>query len=150
MMLQLLIGTAVVSLTIVVIAAFVGVAIVVLTKIGGWFVSPPRIYKSLLSMVCVALWLMAALTVCVWIWAAIFAGLGVFPTFETDLYFSVVTFTSLGYGDITLPSEWRLLSGICTANGLLLFGLCTAFLVEFLRRLAEAQSATVRDAERSA
>lgn len=141
MLLQLLIGTAVVSLTIVVIAAFVGCAMIVLTKIGGWFVSPPRIYKSLLSLICVSLWLMAALTVCVWIWAATFAGLGIFPTFETDLYFSVVTFTSLGYGDITLPLDWRLLSGICTANGLLLFGLCTAFLVEFLRRMAAAQSA---------
>lgn len=140
MFFQLFIGTAIVSLTIIVIAVFMGVAIAVLNRIGGWIVSPPGIHKSLFSLIAVALWLMAGLTACVWIWASVFAGLGVFPTFETDLYFSVVTFTSLGYGDITLPLEWRLLSGICTANGLLLFGLCTAFLVEFLRRLMEASA----------
>lgn len=140
MFLQLLIGTAVVSLTIVVIAVFMGVAIAVLNRIGAWIVTPPGIHKSLLTLIGVALWLMAGLTACVWSWASTFAALGVFPGFETDLYFSVVTFTSLGYGGLTLPPEWRLLSGICTANGLLLFGLCTAFLVEFLRRLMAANA----------
>lgn len=53
---------------------------------------------------------------------------------QTALYFSVVTFTSLGYGDITLSSEWRLLSGIEAINGILLIGWTTAFLFAVLQR----------------
>jgi len=141
---QLAIGTAIVTLTIIVIAAFIGAAILVLTRIGDWFVSPPRLYKTIVSLIGVVLWLLAALTACVWVWAAALMGLGIFETFETGLYFSVVAFTTLGFGDITLPQEWRLLSGICAANGLLLFGLSTAFLVEFFRQLMEARAITER------
>jgi hypothetical protein len=47
----------------------------------------------------------------------------------------MVSFTTLGFGDVTLPHDWRLLSGIIAANGLILFGLNTAFLIEILNRL---------------
>ena len=146
MFVQLATGTAIVTLTIIVIAAFIGAAILVLTRVGEWFVSPPRLYKTIVSLIGVVLWLLAALTA--WLWAAALMGLGIFESFETGLYFAVVAFTTLGCGDITLPQEWRLLSSICSANGLLLFGLSTAFLVEFFRQLLEAQSAKAKDTPR--
>lgn len=146
MFVQLATGTAIVTLTIIVIAAFIGAAILVLTRVGEWFVSPPRLYKTIVSLIGVVLWLLAALTA--WLWAAALMGLGIFESFETGLYFAVVAFTTLGFGDITLPQEWRLLSGICSANGLLLFGLSTAFLVDFFRQLLEAQSAKAKDTPR--
>jgi len=47
----------------------------------------------------------------------------------------VVTFTTLGYGDITLPEqEWRMLSGIEALNGILLVGWTTAFLFAVVQR----------------
>lgn len=56
-------------------------------------------------------------------------------TFEKAAYFSVVTFTTLGYGDITLQtSEWRLLSGIEALNGILLVGWSTALLFVVVQR----------------
>jgi len=146
MFVQLATGTAIVTLTIIVIAAFIGAAILVLTRVGEWFVSQPRLYKTIVSLIGVVLWLLAALTA--WLWAAALMGLGIFESFETGLYFAVVAFTTLGFGDITLPQEWRLLSGICSANGLLLFGLSTAFLVDFFRQLLEAQSAKAKDTPR--
>jgi len=146
MFVQLATGTAIVTLTIIVIAAFIGAAILVLTRVGEWFVSPPRLYKTIVSLIGVVLWLLAALTA--WLWAAALMGLGIFESFETGLYFAVVAFTTLGFGDITLPQEWRLLSGICSANGLLLFGLSTAFLIDFFRQLLEAQSAKAKDTPR--
>jgi len=88
------------------------------------------------------LWLMAAHSAGVWIWAATFLAIGAFDALDPALYFSVVAFTTLGFGDITLAAEWRLLSGMLAANGLLIFGLSTAFLVEFLSRLRQAQSAS--------
>ncbi len=55
-------------------------------------------------------------------------------TLEAAFYFSAVTFTTLGYGDITLDSAWRLLSGIQAINGILLVGWSTAFIFAVLQR----------------
>ena len=55
-------------------------------------------------------------------------------TLEKAVYFSMVTFTTLGYGEITLGPEWRLLSSIEAMNGILLFGWTTALLFSILQR----------------
>ena len=140
---QILIGSLIASLTVVVEAAFLSGAIRALDRAGSWLAAPPHFYKTIVAIVCITLWLLAALSVAVWIWAAAYVGVGAFESLEPALYFSVVAFTTLGFGDITLPVEWRLLSGVSAANGLLLFGLSTAFLVEFLKQLSRAQSAAV-------
>jgi hypothetical protein len=49
-------------------------------------------------------------------------------SFEEAVYFSFVTFTTLGYGEITLGPAWRLLSGIEALNGILLVGWTTAMI----------------------
>jgi hypothetical protein len=59
---------------------------------------------------------------------------GQLDSFEEATYFSFVTFTTLGYGDITLSSEWRLLSGIEAFIGILLVGWTTALLFTVLQR----------------
>jgi hypothetical protein len=54
---------------------------------------------------------------------------------ESDVYFPAVTFTTLGYGDITLSSEqWRVLTGIEALNGVLLLGWSTALLYAVVHR----------------
>ena len=141
MFLQLITGSLVVSLTVAIEAAFIGGAIRILTLVGPWLITPPQAHKTISALIGVTLWLLAGLSIGVWIWAAVLVGVGAFEALEPALYFSVVAFSTLGFGDITLPVEWRLLSGICAANGLLLFGLSTAFLVEFLSRLRQAQAA---------
>jgi hypothetical protein len=49
-------------------------------------------------------------------------------SFDNALYFSLVSFTTVGYGDITLPAPWRILGGIEAMNGILMFGWSTASL----------------------
>jgi hypothetical protein len=52
------------------------------------------------------------------------------------LYFSMVTFTSLGYGDVVLPpSGWRLLASFEAANGILMFGWTTALIFFVVQHL---------------
>ncbi|MCF6224103.1 MAG: potassium channel family protein [Flavobacteriaceae bacterium] len=51
-----------------------------------------------------------------------------FETFEKAMYFSLVTFTTLGYGDITISSTNRMLAGFEAINGILLIGWSTAFM----------------------
>ncbi len=58
----------------------------------------------------------------------------VLGTFEEATYFSFVTFTTLGYGDITLAGAWRILSGIEALNGVLLLGWSTALLFTVVQR----------------
>ncbi len=56
-------------------------------------------------------------------------------TLEKAVYFSFVTFSTLGYGDITLSEGWRLLSGIQALNGILLVGWSTAILFAVVQRI---------------
>ena len=61
----------------------------------------------------------------------------------------MVAFTTLGFGDVILPQEWRLLGGLAAANGLMIFGFLTAMLVETLRHTRRRQrglSADIEDA----
>lgn len=86
-------------------------------------------------IVLVVLGLMATHTVEIWLYAAVYRMLGALPDFETALYFSTTSFTTLGYGDIVLAEGWRLLGSIEGANGLLLFGWSTAFLLSVVSRM---------------
>jgi voltage-gated potassium channel Kch len=70
-------------------------------------------------------------------WALLFAGLGLLPDLETSFYFSGITFTSVGYGDVMLPTCWRLLSVGLAVNGLLMAGWSTALLVYVVQRCME-------------
>ncbi|WP_051238799.1 potassium channel family protein [Gaetbulibacter saemankumensis] len=58
-----------------------------------------------------------------------------FSSFSESVYFSMVTFTTLGYGDITLTSHWRLLSGIEAINGILLIGWSTAMMYSLIENI---------------
>ena len=54
------------------------------------------------------------------------------------LYFSTVTFTTLGYGDITLLPRWQLISAFEATNGIVLFGVSTAFIFTVIQRLSQS------------
>lgn len=63
------------------------------------------------------------------IWAFAYIQLEAVNTIEEAIYFSLVSFTTLGFGDITLGENMRLLAAIEAANGILLFGWSTAIVV---------------------
>jgi hypothetical protein len=63
-------------------------------------------------------------------YAVLYTVLGQFPgDFETALYFSGSTFTTLGYGDVTPNADHRLLAAAEGVMGLILIGWSTAILV---------------------
>jgi voltage-gated potassium channel len=76
-----------------------------------------------------------ALEIVVWAYAyLLFLPSGELGSMEEAVYFSFVTFTTLGYGDITLTQGWRLLSGIEALNGIMLAGWSTAMLFALVQR----------------
>jgi voltage-gated potassium channel len=69
------------------------------------------------------------------IWAAFYSWRHLFPDYETSLYFSLGSYTTIGYGDVVLPQRWRLLGGIEGVSGVLLCGLSTAFIFAIVNAL---------------
>lgn len=93
-------------------------------------------YANTGSLILAVMFVLGVQSICVWIWATVFFAAGAVPTIETGLYFALTCYTTLGFGDITLTPDWRLLSGLTAANGFLNFGWSTAYMVELVRRTA--------------
>jgi hypothetical protein len=75
-----------------------------------------------------------ALIVEIGLWGLLYWGLGLIQGLEPSLYFSGITFTTVGYGDMTLHGCWRLLSVGEAINGVLMAGWSTAQLVYVVQR----------------
>ena len=71
----------------------------------------------------------------IWVYAGLYLALDAFKTFEEALYFSTVTYASIGYGDLLMPKPWRILAAIEGAAGVIMLGWSTAFLVSLLTQL---------------
>lgn len=135
MLTQILIGSALIICTVIVTVIFIEVAITVFRRFSSKYFNDAGFGRFAIVLTGTTMWLLGALTVAMWMWAAAFMVLGAFDTFEEALYFSMAGFTTLGFGDVLLPHEWRLLSGFIAANGFLLFGLNTAFLIEVMLQM---------------
>ena len=73
--------------------------------------------------------------------ASLFAGfyyfVDAFKDWNTSFYFSLVSYATVGYGDVTLPEHWRLIGGVEGLVGALMVGWSVAVLVAVLQRLRE-------------
>lgn len=89
-----------------------------------------------LTVVAGAVWMMsAALVLELLAWAGIYIVLGEFDAIEPAVYFSNVTFTTVGYGDIVLSPGRRLLASFQAANGIIMFGWTTAVVIAAVQRV---------------
>lgn len=69
------------------------------------------------------------------VWAQAYIYVGSMQHFEEALYFSLVTYSTLGYGDITLSDSHRLLSAFEAANGVIMLGWSTAIVVAVIQKV---------------
>lgn len=72
------------------------------------------------------------------IWAVVYLvipQLKQLANWEEAMYFSTVTYTTLGYGDITLSPVWRIMSGFEAMNGILMFGWSTAMFFSVVQQI---------------
>ena len=69
------------------------------------------------------------------LWALFYRWAGCLPDFESSLYFSGVTYATVGYGDLVLPAPWRVLGPVEGMTGGLMSGLSTAVFFAFVSRI---------------
>jgi voltage-gated potassium channel len=62
------------------------------------------------------------------VWAACFQVLGCFPDFATSFYYSATSYSTVGFGDVHPPEQWRILGAIEAVTGILMFGWSTGVL----------------------
>ena len=68
-------------------------------------------------------------------WAGLYAWRQAMPSLQSAFYFSAVTFTTTGYGDLVLPEEWRLVGGVEALTGIIMCGWSTGFFFAVVSRM---------------
>lgn len=131
MIMQFIVGGAASVGNIAIHALFMTVVIFVVQKQKARMV--PGVFTVARVMMAVAIVLMVAHTVEALVWALVYRLVGAVDLAHSLLYFALVNFATLGYGDITPVDDWKLLGPITSMNGILLFGWSTAVLFEVLR-----------------
>lgn len=129
MLTNLGIGTFFISVTVMLHTVGLGVLTRAMNRLVHWFRLHRHDFGKSVAMVTTVLGLFLLHTIEVWIWAALFFATQAVASFQDALYFSTVTFSTLGYGDIVVGREWRLLASLEAMNGFLLIGWSTAYLV---------------------
>lgn len=73
------------------------------------------------------------------LWASCYRGL-CFPSWGSAFYFSASSYTTVGYGDVTLPLKWRLLGPLESMVGVLMSGISVGLLFAVITHLVEGES----------
>ena len=99
----------------------------------------PRALASILSQAVFILGIVGSLSLLhsiqIWLYAFVFLILGEFNNVADALYYSISTFTTVGFGDLNLTERWRIFGATESMTGFLMIGWSTAFLVSVSTRL---------------
>jgi hypothetical protein len=136
MLFRLLVGCSVMALCVIIHAAGITWAIrrLRLTTLS------PGFWRGAWLFIRLAVWIVLLHLVEIAVWAAMYRWNGAMPDVQSALYFSAVTYTTTGYGDLVLPQQWRLDGGIEALTGILMCGWSTGFFFAIVNRLYERQA----------
>ncbi|MCB2127614.1 MAG: two pore domain potassium channel family protein [Rhodobacteraceae bacterium] len=139
MVVQIALGTVLMLVSFLISALAFWALEALMSRLRGWLIREPHRPKLTLVLSVTVVWVLGTVSAGVWVWALALRALGIFDTMEASVYFALVAFTTLGFGDVLLPQDWRLLGGMAATNGLLSMGLMTAMLLEVLRHVRIGQ-----------
>lgn len=130
---KILIGTLMIIITVVFhVTALVYLAGILTRLMPATQIAVNR-FRSIMMLSMMVFYIVVVHTVEAFSWAVLYYALGEFAEMGQALYFSVVTATTLGYGDLTMSDRWQMLAAFEAMGGLILFGVTIAFLFEMLR-----------------
>ncbi len=133
---QVLLGSGLLVLSAIIHVCAVAISIPLFPKLTSYLPPQRQAFIRIVAFMTLTVGvLLAAHTAQIWIWAATFLVISDLPDISTSFYFSTVTYTTLGYGDIVLGEGARIVATFCAIAGLLTFGISTAFLIGVLSRI---------------
>jgi hypothetical protein len=136
---QLLLGAAMVALTVAIHGAVMGW---MTWSLGHRRVLSHSLWSHYALLARVAIWCVLAHLAEIALWALVYAWQNVQPSFEVALYFSAVTYATIGYGDVLPPVAWRLLSSMEGLIGILMCAWSGGFIFAIVSRLYKDVVAT--------
>ena len=104
-----------------------------------------RFWPMTRLLVRVAGWLLLLHLAEISVWALFYWWQGCLPDTESAFYFSGVTYTTLGYGDLVLPPQWRLLGPVEGLTGILMCGLSTGYFFAVVSKFLSVKSTSEQD-----
>jgi hypothetical protein len=108
-------------------------------KFGDQADVPTRFWASTGMFVRLAGWIVFLHLFEIAAWALFYVLRHALPDLQSALYFSAVTYTTTGYGDLVLPPEWRLVGAVEALTGILMCGWSTGFFVAVVGRALRAE-----------
>src|ERR1700693_612699 len=101
----------------------------------------PVFSASLVVKSTVAIVILHGLVILLW---ASFSRTRCFPSWELAFYFSASSYSTVGYGDLVLPSHWRLLGPLEGITGVLMCGISVSVLFALVTRLLDRDTHNLR------
>jgi len=136
MVTTILIAFALVAVTVAVHASGLAVLLMSMRKRANWRLVTGWRFTGLLVLV--AHWLILLHLAEIATWGLFYLVSGTLPDPEAALYFSGVTYTTIGYGDLVLAKPWRILGPIEGLTGVLMGGLSASFFFAIVHRIHES------------
>lgn len=132
---QILWGSLFLVICLIIQVSFLALAEMTMDRVSSWLSRKSRARHVVAAFVLALGFIVSSHTAQIWIWAVVYVWFDVLPGWNPAIYFSLVTYTSLGYGDIVLAPGVRIFSGFAAITGMLGFGISTAYLVSLMNRL---------------
>jgi hypothetical protein len=136
MLAQLLLALALTTVTVIIHAAGTVRIVLPLSRIWGPGGGESRdAHRAILPLIRLVSGLLLLHVLEISLWAAAFAAIGIFADYETSLYYSLKSYTTVGYGDVLPSTSWRLVGPLEAAVGVLMLGLSTGVIVAAVQRI---------------
>ena len=129
---QLLIAAGLMALCVVIHVLGVSYAIRWLREAGA---RVQGFWRGAWLFICLAAWMILLHLVEIAAWALCYVRADAMPDLPSALYFSAVTYTTTGYGDLVLPADWRLVGAVEALTGILMCGLSTGVFFAVMTRM---------------
>ena len=144
MLLELVVATVMVLLTVMIHGAgllLLGRLLAMRERAAGRTRIAPLSVEGAVVATIAALGLLVLHGIEIWLYAALYRGIGAIETVRDAVYFSTISYGAIGYSDAAIAPEWKLLGAIEGINGVLLLGWSIAFFVTAMTRFSAAMGA---------
>ena len=112
-----------------------GIAVLLRHLTSLYALPPNNVWPVIRRLLHIIWWLLLLHLAEVSIWAWFYLWRGCLPDAQTAFYFSGVTYTSLGYGDVVLAPPWRLITPIEALVGVVMVGFSTGYFFVVVSRI---------------